>query len=376
MSILTAAKKLNNNYFQLPYALMEKTRKPSKLKALFKNAPDDVQDEVKSPFTPKDKPHLTYSARVFLGLIHTEEKVFGHTAELSYAELPYRDITRKVGHSSKTTAANLEILKDVLDKPVKSTYHINVDYNGTPFVLCYEFLFTEELQLEEGQTPFRLCDLDAILVSLIVNNKLNPNTAKDFNGTVNCIAAALNIPPTTACSLINRLIKKGVLKCYREYIDENGNTVYEENAKAKTKNEKTILTAHSRLIRRCNVIYKEYKKRAYEKKQAADPDTPKNQGKQTAAQPNPPKELTDEEKFDVIETKFINDNKYLNLTEKYKALKSQSLAEFLKDKDETKFNALEQTAKETFNELCYYLYGNGVSREQLPTTFARLIRQI
>ena len=371
MSILTAAKKLNNNYFQLPYALMEKTRKPSKLKALFKNAPDDIQDEVKSPFTPKDKPRLSYSARVFLALTHTEEKVFGHNAEL-----PYREITIKVGHSSKTTAANLKELKPVLDKLAKSNYHIKIEYNGTPFILCYEFLFTEELQLEEGQTPFRLCDLDAILVSLIVNNKLNPNTAKDFNGTVNCIAAALNIPPTTACSLINRLIKKGVLKCYREYIDENGNTVYEENAKAKTKNEKTILTAHSRLIRRCNVIYKEYKKRAYEKKQAADPDTPKNQGKQTAAQPNPPKELTDEEKFDVIETKFINDNKYLNLTEKYKALKSQSLAEFLKDKDETKFNALEQTAKETFNELCYYLYGNGVSREQLPTTFARLIRQI
>lgn len=371
MSILTAAKKLNNNYFQLPYALMEKTRKPSKLKALFKNAPDDVQDEVKSPFTPKDKPRLTYSARVFLGLIHTEEKVFGHTAEL-----PYREITIKVGHSSKTTAANLEELKPVLDKLAKSNYHINVEYNGTPFILCYEFLFTEELQLEEGQTPFKLCDLEAILVSLIVNNKLNPNTSKGFNGTVGNVASALNIPPTTACSLINRLIDKGVLKCKREYIDENGNTVYEETAKAKTKNEKTILTAHSRLIRRCNVIYKEYKKRAYKKKQAANPDEPKNQGKQTAAQAEPPKELTDEEKFDVIEAKFVHDKKYLSLTEKYKALKSQSLAEFREDKDEAKFDALENTAKKTLQELYFYLYGNGVSREQIPNTLEYLIRQI
>lgn len=371
MSILTAAKKLNNNYFQLPYALMEKTRKPSKLKALFKNAPDDVQDEFKSPFKPKDKPRLTYSARVLLGLIHTEEKVFEHNAEL-----PYREITIKVGHSSKTTAANLKLLKPVLDKLVKSNYHIKIEYNGTPFILCYEFLFTEELQLEEGQTPFKLCDLDAILVSLIVNNKLNPNTSKDFDGTVSNIASALNIPPTTASSLINRLIKKGVLKYKREYIDENGNTVYEEKAKAKTKNEKTILTAHSRIIRRCNVIYKEYKKRAYAKKQAADPDTPKNQGKQTTAQSKPPKELTDEKKFDVIEAKFIHDKKYLSLSEKYKALKSRSLAEFRADKDEAKFDALEQTAKETFHELCNYLHNNGVSEKQFPTTFARLIRQI
>ncbi len=373
MSILAKAKQLNNNYFQLPYALMEKTRKASKkVKALFKHAPDNVQGENKSAFTPKDKPRLTYSSRVLLGLFHTEEKVFGHKAELSY-----RKITDKVGHSSKTTAANLIQLKDVLKSSSKSTYHINVDYDGTPFVLCYEFLFNEELQLEEEQTPFKLCDLEAILVSLIVNNKLNQKTTKDFNGTVNCIASALNIPPSTACSLINRLIKKGVLKCYREYIDENGNTVIEANAKAKTKIEKTILTAHSRLIRRCNVIYKDYKKRAYEKKQeASEPDKTKKQDKQTTAQQTTKKELTDEEKFDVIEAKFIRDKKYLSLTEKYRDLKFRSLKEFREDKDEAKFDALEKSAKNVFNELCYYLYGNGVSREQLPTTFARLIQQI
>ena len=91
MSILTAAKKLNNNYFQLPYALMEKTRKPSKLKALFKNAPDDVQDEVKSPFTPKDKPHLTYSARLPLVSHYppcrlSYEAVSRHTAMTGHRE--------------------------------------------------------------------------------------------------------------------------------------------------------------------------------------------------------------------------------------------------------------------------------------------------
>lgn len=373
MSILTKAKQFNNNYFQLPYALMEKTRNSSKkVKALFKHTSDEVQNETKSAFTPKNKPRLNYSSRVLLGLFHTEEKVFGHTAELSY-----RKITDKIGHSSKTTAANLKQLKDVLENSSKSTYHINVEYDGTPFVLCYEFLFNEELQLEEGQKLFKLCDLEAILVSLIVNNKLNPKTSKDFNGTVNCIASALNIPPSTACSLINRLIDKGVLKYFREYVDENGNTVIEAKAKAKNKNEKTLLTAHSRIIRRCNVIYKEYKKRAYEKKQeAAEPDKPKKQDKRTTEQQAPKKELTDEEKFDVIEAKFIRDKKYLSLTEKYKELKSRSLAEFRKDKDEEKFDALENSAKNIFSELCYYLYGNGVSREQLPTTFARLIRNI
>ncbi len=373
MSILAKAKQLNNNYFQLPYALMEKTRKASKkVKALFKHAPDNVQGENKSAFTPKDKPRLTYSSRVLLGLFHTEEKVFGHTAEL-----PYRKITDKVGHSSKTTAANLKQLKDVLKSSSKSTYHINVEYDGTPFVLCYEFLFNEELQLEEGQTPFKLCDLEAILVSLIVNNKLNPKTSKDFNGTVNCIASALNIPSSTACSLINRLIDKGVLKCFREYVDENGDTVIEAKAKAKSKNEKTILTAHSRIIRRCNVIYKEYKKRAYEKKlEAAEPDKPKKQDKQTTAQQAPKKELTDEEKFDVIEKKFIRDKKYLSLTEKYRDLKSQSLSDYLKDKDEAKFDTANNQAKAVFKELCYYLRNNGVDPQHIPTTFARLIRNI
>lgn len=373
MGILAKAKQLNNNYFFLPYALMGKGNKGAKLnKALFGTAPADVQtDNGHAAFIPKDKKRLTTSARVKLGVLHTKKVIFKEEPKLSY-----NDFTAKVGHSSKTTAANLKELKNVLETVSKSTYNITVEYDGKPFFLCYDFLFNEELQLEEGQTPFKLCDLEAILVSAIVNNKLNPNKSGNFNGTVNNVAAALNVPATTANALINRLIDKGVCKCFREYINEKGNTVREEKAKAKNKNEKTILTVHSRIIRCCNVIYKDYKKRAYEKKQAAMRDTSKRADKQNTARTEPPKELTDEEKFDEIEKRFVRDRKYLSLTERYKALKSQSLDALLKERDEAKFDALDKSADDTYNELCEYLHSNGIKRQQIPKTFERLIRNI
>lgn len=373
MGILAKAKQLNNNYFFLPYALMGKGNKGAKLnKALFGNAPADVQnDNGHAAFIPQDKKRLTTSARVKLGILHTKKVIFKEAPKLSY-----NDFTAKVGHSSKTTAANLKELKNVLETVSKSTYNITVEYDDKPFFLCYDFLFNEELQLEEWQTPFKLCDLEAILVSAIVNNKLNPNKSEDFNGTVNNVASALNVPPTTANALINRLIDKGVCKCFREYVDDKGNTIRVEGSKAKSKNEKTILTVHSRIIRCCNVIYKEYKKRAFEKKQAAERDTSKRTDKQTAARTEPKKEFTDQEKFDEIEKQFVRDKKYLNLTEKYKNLKAQSLSDYLKDKDEAKFDASEKQAETVFNELRDYLRNNGVDPQHIPKTFERLIRNL
>ena len=374
MGILAKPKQLNNGYFALPYALMGKAPDdPKTTKALFGGDSSDVQSgrNGHSAFIPKGKNRFTTSARVKLGVIHTIEKIFGHKAELSY-----RQLTAKVGHSSRTTAANLKELKEVLETPIKSTYHINAEYDGKPFILCYEFLFNEELQLEEGQAPVRLTDLEAILVSLIVNNKLNPKRSKDFVASVTNIEKALNIPHSTAQALIDRLIRKGVCKCFREYIDEKGNTVRVEGAKAKTKNEKTLLTVNSRIIRRCNVIYKEYKKRLNEKAAQRDVSKRSNGKQRTAPNQEPTKELSDEEKFDAIEAKFVQDKKYLTLTERYKALKAQSIDALLKDKDEGKHDVLEKDAHATFEELCYYLYGNGVSREQLPKTFARLIRNL
>lgn len=374
MGILKKSKQLNNGYFLLPYALMGKAPNDSNtVKAVFGKAQADVQtDNGYAAFKREDNTRFSTSARVKLGVLHTKKIIFKEEEP----KLSYRDFTAKVGHSSKTTSANFKELKNVLETLSKSTYNITAEYDDKPFFLCYEFLFTEELQLEEGQTPFNLCDLEAILVSAIVNNKLNPNKSEDFNGTINNIAKALNVPPTTACALINRLIKKGVLKCYREYIDEKGNTVRVEGEKAKTKKEKTILTVHSRIIRCCNVIYKEYKKRALEKKQAAERDTSKRKDKQNAAQAEPPKGLTDEEKFDEIEKRFVRDKKYLNLTEKYKALKSQSLDALLKERDEAKSDALEKSADDTYNELCEYLNSNGVSPPQLPKKFADFIRHL
>lgn len=371
MGILQKAKQLNNNYFFLPYALMGKGNKGAKInKAIFGSAPADVTDNGHAAFIPQDKKRLTTSARVKLGVLHTKKEIFKEEPKISY-----NDFTALIGHSSKTTAANFEELKNVLQTLSKSTYNITVKYDGKPFYLCYDFLFTDELQLEEGQTPFKLSDLEAILVSAIVNNKFNPNRSEDFNGTITNVASALNVPLTTASALINRLISKDVCKCFREYTDEKGNTVRVEGEKAKSKNEKTILTVHSRIRRCCYVIYKEYKKRAEERNQAAQRDTSKRANKQTTAQAEPPKELTDEEKFDQIEKRFVRDKKYLNLTDRYKALKSQIITT-IRAQNFDKADELEKAAEDTFNELCRYLNSNGVRRCQIPETFEIFIRNL
>lgn len=372
MGLLSKAKQLNNGYFLLSYTLMGKPAcKPSKaVEALFGADNEDVQSgDGHEAFMRPDKTRFTTSARVKLGVISTNEYIYAQKAKLSY-----RDFTAKIGHSSKTTAANLEELKDVLELTEKSTYHIKVDYEKKPFILCYDFLFTEELQLEEGKSPVKLTDLEAILVCLIVNNKLNPNCSKEFTGAIKSVAGALNVPKSTVAAAINRLIDKGVIShYYRWYIDEKGNEVTIEGQKAKSKKEKTILTVHNRIIRRCNVIFKEYKKRVKEKKQRSERDVSRRKNGKQAAQP--PKELTDQEKFDEIEAKFVKDKKYLNLSEKIKDLKNKSVDAFKHGNNE-EGDALEATAKETFKELCRYLYNNGISRDKIPRTFASLILNI
>ena len=328
MGLLSKAKQLNNGYFLLSYTLMGKPAcKPSKaVEALFGADNEDVQSgDGHEAFMRPDKTRFTTSARVKLGVISTNEYIYAQKAKLSY-----RDFTAKIGHSSKTTAANLEELKDVLELTEKSTYHIKVDYEKKPFILCYDFLFTEELQLEEGKSPVKLTDLEAILVCLIVNNKLNPNCSKEFTGAIKSVAGALNVPKSTVAAAINRLIDKGVIShYYRWYIDEKGNEVTIEGQKAKSKKEKTHL----------------------------------------------PMELTDQEKFDEIEAKFVKDKKYLNLSEKIKDLKNKSVDAFKHGNNE-EGDALEATAKETFKELCRYLYNNGISRDKIPRTFASLILNI
>lgn len=370
MGILAKAKQLNNGYFLFPYALMGKASNKSKtVRTPFGEPPADVQNgNGHSAFIPKDKNRFTSSARILLGKIHTIEKIFAQKAELSY-----RDITAILGHSSKTTAANLKELKAVLEKPLKSTYHINVEYDGKPFILCYEFLFNEKLQLDEGQAPVQLTDLEATLICIIVNHKLNPKKSGSFVASVNNVAKALNIPHSTAKSLIDRLTQKGVCTRYRQFTDKKGNVITVKDDNAKTKNEKTLLTVHSRIIRRCNVIYKEYKKRLKDKAEQRDVGKNGKDKRITAADKNQPNKLTDEEKFDVIEAKFIRDEEYLSLTEKYKAFKKQSLEALFKEKDEAKFDALEKTAGDTFKRLCDYLCLNGVNRQDLPIKFAQLI---
>lgn len=359
MSILAKAEQLNNGYFALPYALMGKeAAKTSKtVKAIFGGASSDVQtDNGHIAFIPKGKNRFTTSARVVLGKIHTEEKIFKQPAELSY-----RKITAKLGHSSRTTASNLKELKDVLQTLSKSTYHINAEYDGKPFFLCYEFLFNEELTLKDGQAPVKLTDLEAIFVSMVVNNKLN--NGGSFVAAVQSISSALNIPKSTAQALIKSVVKKGICTCYRQYID-NGEVKRVQDDKAKTKKEKTLITVNSRIIRRCNVIYKEYKKRRREKK-----EDKKSSGGQAA----PQKVLTEEEKFEAIEAKFVQDNKYLRLTERYKELRAEMVEAIVKEKNYGKGETLENIATETFNELRYYLYGNGISRAQLPKDFSKFI---
>lgn len=369
MSILAKNKQLNNGYFFLPYALMGKPPAKSKrAEKLFGKRSEEQVDNGYRNFIPKDKNHLSYTAQTLLGLIHTNEKIFNKKAEF-----PYRKITDKIGHSSKTTAANLKKLKEILEQPERSTYHIKASYDDKPFILCYDFLFTDELQLDEGQAPVKLSDLEARFVSLIVNNKLNPNRSEEFVASVSNVMGALNIPRATAQSMIESLTNKGVCTCYRLYKDEKGNDILVKGEKAKSKNEKTLITVHSRIIRLCNVICKEYKKRHKEK---VEQQSKRPQGKQMPSEPKPPKELTDEEKFDVIEKKFIRDKKYLNLTEKYKALKSQRVDVLFKEKDEEKADALDQLAKATFNELCFYLIGNGVRRDELPKTFSQILRTL
>ncbi|MGN0812949.1 MAG: hypothetical protein ACI4MQ_05550 [Candidatus Coproplasma sp.] len=376
MGLLVKSKQLNNGYFALPYTLMGKAafrataeKALKTVEALFGKTSDMHNDDGHNLFVGKSK-RLTTSARTLLGKIHTKEKIFGQKAELSY-----REITAKLGHSSRTTAANLKELNEVLEKPLKSTYHIKTEYEDKPFILCYEFLFNEELQLEEGAMPVKLTDLEAILVSLIVNNKLNPKKGTQFVASVHNIQAALNIPKSTAQCLIDSLIKKGVCIVYRQYIDENGNVIIKKGEKARNKKEKTLLAVRGRIIRRCNVIYKEYQKRVKDKKSKPEQNTKQTDGKASTAT-SQVKQFTDEEKFEAIESKFIRDKKYLNLTEKYKRLKNESLEVLRKEKDEAKYDELEKEAKETFNKLCYYLYDNGVRREELPTTFAQLIRNL
>ena len=355
---------LNKSVTILPYAICGKIKNhKGNLSKIFNKAPQETIEPERQPFT-LESGRLRTATRLFLGKLHTKKKMTGEDPKL-----PYRQVTKEIGHSTRTTAKNIKQLTDLdfIESPETSTFHIKKEYEEAPFILIYDWLTTEEILLPNGAS-IKITDLEAMLLSIIANHTFNAKKQTPFYGSIHNIEVALNIPHSTAQALINRLVDRGLINIYRQYVDKDGKTVVVKNERAKSKNEKTLLSTISTILRPCAVIYKEYQKKQDSKRRAEKRDISRRSDKEKT---NTPK--SDEELFDDIEAKFIRDDYYLRMTERYKHLRKQAVDVLVKENAEARSDILRAEAKTVFDELCYYLYANGVTRDKIPRSFSKLL---
>lgn len=360
------AKQLNMGVTILPYAILGKTTTEDNSLSTVFGASADLQKPTAhegQPFTPKHG-RLRTAARIFLGKIHTKERVIGDKATLSY-----RQITEQSGHSSRTTSNNIKQLTALkyIESPAPSTYHITQDYDAQPFLMLYDWLCTDEILLPNG-SQVKLTDLQAMILSVIVNHTFNKKKKTPFHGSLRNIEKTHNVPHSTAQSALNRLIELGLIITYRQYINDEGNVIEVKNDKARSKSEKTLLSTISTVLRPCAVIYKEYQRKQDSQRRAEKRNTSRRADK---TKPETP--LSDHEKFDELEAKFIRDSKYMKMTERYKALRVEALDVLLKTEDEAQFDSMLEEADKLFNDLCRYLADHGVTPDKIPKDFKKIL---
>lgn len=251
------------------------------LRAFYAKPKKDKQGKIieNAIFKPADARRYKTSDGLILSAINKINSKYNDTVKNKFpVKLTYELLHEETGLCNATIWNSLNRLEK--DKQIEfggtSRYTIVPDFSARSYVVIYNFLLTEELNLG-GKISKRLSKNAAVLLSEIIAFYLNPkNKGKYFDGGEKSVATLLNVAPGTACGIVNELIKLNAIYRNVKIEDEKGNIIIKEG-KSKSSKESTIFQVNKELLLRCAKIKDEADKKRdkrYSKAQKPAPEQP------------------------------------------------------------------------------------------------------
>lgn len=324
---------------------------------------------------------LTGSKILTLGLINTENVMFG-----SLNRITYSDIRTELHLANATIARNLRELSD--DGQIERKYSkckITLDYAQENSFPVYHFLL--ENKVDFGGVVKRLSHNAILYLCEMINFYLTPEEKRKnkmqahFIGGINRIAKTLNIPNGTACGVIKELIDTKCIFRNKLVRDNAGNEMLSVG-KGNSRTSLTVYKVNSKLINRCKAILKRLEDNKKLKKLGGAVPEQKHGESIQASQPDSVAtdsrdkyflDIQNERKFLKIEVDFAFDVAYSNLKNQYKELR-RKFFEAVKRHDADSLDEIGTKLKCITENIRLYLINSGVPPENIPVSFEQLIK--
>lgn len=239
---------------------------------------EDKQDGAAN-FKPKNgKRSLLPSREITLATINRIRTNYGKLVKITYKLL-----NELAGIKHTTAWRSLKELEtgDYIKCHGESNYTIKQEFSDNEFVVLYDFLLTEELDL--GKTVKKLSRNAVIALCNIIRFYLNEdNKYKYFTGSDKRTASFLNVAQGTANGVIKELKAVGAITSYIAHYDNKKNIILKPG-KGKSKKEFTVYKVNPKLLSRCKRIQKYYADKREEKAKAAEAQRQATEQAQNAA---------------------------------------------------------------------------------------------
>lgn len=230
MGFTATTKKLNNNYTVIPISYLGKKKTAGSEKFLCNGE------------------RLNASEIQTLGIINKFRNMYG-----SFARIPYGVFTDSLGVSRPTVCQALKHLRErnIIERRGQSDYYIMPEIKDKSYLIIYDFLMTEELNLTG--VPARIRGNAVLLLCTIISHYLNPKKkGQYFAGGLSCVAAHLNVATSTADYAIKKLVSVGAIKIKTVTYDKGVEII----ADGKFNGGKLVYVVDERILNRCRDIRK------------------------------------------------------------------------------------------------------------------------
>ena len=265
------------------------------------------------------------------GLLHTRETVLGNGCTTSYT-----DFENELGYSRATIARDVkELTRELFNRNGQSKYSSAYSIENKHGLPVYHFLRLETFN------GVRLCGNDVLFLSNVIRHYLNKERSqKYFIGGESRVASFLNCADSTACRVVDRLLKSGTmirLQMHNNKLSEGKglNSTYQ-----------TVYIVDDRILKRVKEIRKAINKQKAETEALKKLFSEKPEPKLPAASDNLRKQSTHPHRRSIIE-------RWQSAMQAKEQSKEQSAASIAKAlKDDITFN---QIKREYINESTKYL---------------------
>ncbi len=329
-------------------------------------------------FQKSDGKRLNSSTMLTGALLATRENVLGNGCKTSYT-----DINNELGYARATTARNVAQLtcSGIFSRFGQSQYTAVYSLDTNHGLQIYHFLCKETFN------GVKLSDNDVILLCNVIRFYLRDEDErgqKYYIGGASRVSSFLNCAESTACEVVNRLLKAGVMQ---RFVLIDGKLL---QGKGINESYQTVYVVNEDILKRVKKIRKEINKQKAdigalkklfeikpEPKPAASSDKPRkrnliDQWQSTLAL------LQEQARPQEIAKQFANDHAFNQLKRDYISTNGKYIEAVLQSsgQDTAATSELKNKLDTILSDVLNYLQAHNVPRTYIPDDWEPFVREI